>query len=1494
MKTRTVRPHAERHAPPVTRADKVPTGGGAPLDAATRDAMEPRFARDFSGVRIHAGPEAGRLARRQDADAYAVGDDIVFNAGRFSPGTHAGRRLLAHELTHVVQQRAGGAAPSRAPLEQEASRLADLAATGSGPLTVEGASPPAIMRAPRRPKDDDVEDDDSEHVTRSDSKASSLRREGERREAGASPQALEQANARRAEQLERDVARPGATERSQKRKEAELKEYTDALKGSGIINADRIRRQGAFHEAQSTPKSATGVQQKWVGGVMELPGQDIPDRGGNYTKPDYTKSRPRADGSHERRHFNLKSHAVDEHDDKDVHAAAVASLTQALKNRAHLPEGEPIVLAFGRTPSKEVQEKMKAILLYEGSPVSEVRFGTTTHTLADYLKTASPEQLGVAKARATAILDKLDAKDQRKDEAKRVRELRARARTDPAAARQLGIEKAARLQERQAKTQAKHAKEKAAKDAAARDRWGRAQTKKVDAEEARQRTREKKEHDRLTREAAKESGAAGTKKAAAKTTKTTGPKTPAPAAGAAKKGQVAGAAASRAREKPTVPEPAKAPATAKRAPAERPAGTPRAPAQPAHPAPAQPAPPAAPAHQAPAQAAPAHPAPAQPAPPVPPAHQAPAQAAAAHPAPAPPAPPAAPAHQAPAQAAPAHPAPARQAPPAAPAHQAPAHPAPPAAPAHQAPAPPPHAPHQAPSPARPPSAPATRGKPAAAKPAARAAAPKGPAKGAPKASAFGPERQTPGAGVTGQRSSGLTHDANEGAGVGAGGTLGATVPVGRGVTLGPTVGAGARWNVNVKAVPGTDEVDVETTINLSESASLTVGAGGDRGGASVTGGVSGTQRAAYSHRMSGAAAKRYLEVMHANGNGGELPEHELLRIGASGNWAEAARRYAAGRGTRPLELHESEELSSSTTTEAGAGANVGGVGGSYSKSHTDEVSARVTNEDGETYAISVTINHIDAENKGVTLDVGLVGGSVGLSASVSAGQAYYFNVPLSEPGVKDRIVAAKRLSDLQHLVSTYHAYLGRSAKLEGQTKGTNIGVSIGPASATMGGTGTQQRTTEFDPEGKKTGSTVVASNTTGGSIGIGSVQIGDSETETFAGEVDEHGGAEGEQLAVGKAQQTASAFSPGKTLEAVKHAVKDPVKLKATGVGGLVKSETTKDRSLYYDQGSHDRIVGEAHDDRAWWRHVPPGTMLAPDWGRLMYALRRVSTWVDTPEGGRWSYDASAVQAAIGAFVGSDTGDRLDAVNFTVRPAGTVDGGVLAGFPGPLAGLEHDFKRYAVNDPVKNSKSVHAVENQVKAHFGAGTQPDPAAFEALVKTALDDMAAVKQHLDALHAGLKDHGGDFTQPGTHGEMMALLTRRRGDVANEVQYLYDQRASSKAAAGGKPDPAADAERQRADLAHAEAQARERFDQMWRYSASISGLLGHADALTKKERGLDFPAINRDLDSAAGQLAKWRELRTKNTEEVTRHNMGGWLNGPDPADLAAWYDKVYKAAH
>lgn len=88
-------------------------GNGSSMDAATASFMESRFGSDFSGVKIHAGSDAIQMSRALNAQAFAVGSDIYFNEGKYNPSSAEGKHLLAHELTHTIQQSGGNIGVSK-------------------------------------------------------------------------------------------------------------------------------------------------------------------------------------------------------------------------------------------------------------------------------------------------------------------------------------------------------------------------------------------------------------------------------------------------------------------------------------------------------------------------------------------------------------------------------------------------------------------------------------------------------------------------------------------------------------------------------------------------------------------------------------------------------------------------------------------------------------------------------------------------------------------------------------------------------------------------------------------------------------------------------------------------------------------------------------------------------------------------------------------------------------------------------------------------------------------------------------------------------------------------------------------------------------------------------------------------------------------------------------------------------------------------------------
>ena len=123
--------------------------GGEPLDAGTRASLESRFGQDLAGVRVHTGADAAASARALDARAYTDGQDIVFAAGAYNPGTAEGQRLLAHEVAHTLQAEGPAAPPGpvsrpRDTAEVAATRAAEAVAGGRPPPPV-GARPAGVL-----------------------------------------------------------------------------------------------------------------------------------------------------------------------------------------------------------------------------------------------------------------------------------------------------------------------------------------------------------------------------------------------------------------------------------------------------------------------------------------------------------------------------------------------------------------------------------------------------------------------------------------------------------------------------------------------------------------------------------------------------------------------------------------------------------------------------------------------------------------------------------------------------------------------------------------------------------------------------------------------------------------------------------------------------------------------------------------------------------------------------------------------------------------------------------------------------------------------------------------------------------------------------------------------------------------------------------------------------------------------------------------------------
>jgi hypothetical protein len=137
-------------------AQRAVQTGGTPLPSAVRSYFEPRFGRDLNQVRIHTDAGAAAAAHGIQARAYTLGHDVAFAAGEFAPATDGGKRLIAHELTHVLQQTGGERRIARTPavtasepaIQRDTASVAQVDTTARSLITAaQDAKRDAGMRA---------------------------------------------------------------------------------------------------------------------------------------------------------------------------------------------------------------------------------------------------------------------------------------------------------------------------------------------------------------------------------------------------------------------------------------------------------------------------------------------------------------------------------------------------------------------------------------------------------------------------------------------------------------------------------------------------------------------------------------------------------------------------------------------------------------------------------------------------------------------------------------------------------------------------------------------------------------------------------------------------------------------------------------------------------------------------------------------------------------------------------------------------------------------------------------------------------------------------------------------------------------------------------------------------------------------------------------------------------------------------------------------------
>ena len=148
IQTKSNNPSLDSASPTLANQINSSKGMGQPMDSNTRTFMESRFNMDFSKVKIHSDSRSSELSNQINAQAFTIGKDIYFNSGKYQTSTLKGKKLLAHELTHVVQQsKNSDLGIQREPIELNYEALAKQIDEATGGIFGWGTDEEAIYNA---------------------------------------------------------------------------------------------------------------------------------------------------------------------------------------------------------------------------------------------------------------------------------------------------------------------------------------------------------------------------------------------------------------------------------------------------------------------------------------------------------------------------------------------------------------------------------------------------------------------------------------------------------------------------------------------------------------------------------------------------------------------------------------------------------------------------------------------------------------------------------------------------------------------------------------------------------------------------------------------------------------------------------------------------------------------------------------------------------------------------------------------------------------------------------------------------------------------------------------------------------------------------------------------------------------------------------------------------------------------------------------------------
>lgn len=506
---------------------------------------------------------------------------------------------------------------------------------------------------------------------------------------------------------------------------------------------------------------------------------------------------------------------------------------------------------------------------------------------------------------------------------------------------------------------------------------------------------------------------------------------------------------------------------------------------------------------------------------------------------------------------------------------------------------------------------------------------------------------------------------------------------------------------------------------------------------SASGGVAVGMYASFRRELTEAEAKKYVEFIRENGHGSTLPEHKILATGADQGWDTAKRLWQSMNGSSAMLKFMKPGEGVETNVDLGGEAKLGAGGGqivpgglsigaeaSAKAKHKIKVSRSVM-PDGK-IQVTAAIDDEGEVGGSASVGIGAANAKVGKSYTKGQGRTVVFVLNAKDLAFDSQIAAidsAATPEDLDRLAAQYHAAEKTDKTVEGE--GTTVGASVGPLSIDMGGKGKLTSEDTRDQEGKVIASKYAGENQGGGTFGIGEIKVGDSKTEAYVGEVNKEGHAKGELSATTKSTSVSkSVLKAGGKLSS------DPLGT-LMSPGKLIEEQTEQKGTAIADPEIMSICYAALEKSKWDWK---VGGHRHDDWVATGKKIRNACTVRGTGrEAEIVQVNKHAVQQALAGWNKADVEGRKEALDALLRPLGGIPSGKAFAFPDGTESIKADWDALAVADPLAGALAKLAANKPQEAQAEMlAVKNRLSALYARIKTATKKWEGIEiQHAEML-------------------------------------------------------------------------------------------------------------------------------------------------------------------